>query len=265
MGETEAPRVEPVGSISPEAVYDEIGIGYHRFRRPDHRIENAIRNAMGSAAKVVNVGAGTGSYEPADRLVIAVEPSAGMIRQRPSDGAPCIRGVAEALPFGARKFDAAMALLTVHHWLDPASGLRELARVASTVVVFTFEPAIHNDFWLFRDYVPAIAQLDSTAGAISSERVADIIDADRIEQVLVPHDCVDGFGWAYWRRPHAYLDPDVRRCISAFGLLRPDEVTSGIERLRSDLETGRWHERYRELLDMDVIDGGFRLVVRDER
>ena len=97
----------------------------------------------------------------------------------------------------------------MHHWPDPVRGLRELARVAATVVVFTFEPAIHSDFWLFRDYVPAIAELDSTAGAISVERVAEILKADRIEQVLVPHDCVDGFGWAYWRRPHAYLDPDV--------------------------------------------------------
>jgi hypothetical protein len=146
-----------------------------------------------------------------------------------------------------------MALLTVHHWSDPRRSLLELSRVADRVVIFTFEPGIHNSFWLFRDYVPAITELDSTAGVIGVDPIAELVGADRIEPILIPHDCVDGFGWAYWRRPRAYLDPDARRCISGFGLVDPADVAPGIERLRSDLETGLWHDRYRDLLDQDVL------------
>ena len=246
-------------------VYEEIGVGYTRFRQPDPRIESLIHAALRDARRVVNVGAGTGSYEPVDRVVLAVEPSPQMIRQRPRTAAPCVRGDAAVLPFEDGEFDAAMALLTLHHWPQPEAGLRELRRVASGVVIFTFDPSIHNAFWLFRDYVPAITTLQSTAGVIAVDRIAEIIEADRVEPVLVSHDCIDGFGCAYWRRPHAYLDPDVRRCISGFGLVDPGAVTPGVERLRSDLETRRWHERYAELLDLDEFDGGLRLVVRDPR
>lgn len=251
--------------MASSAVYDDIGVGYTRFRRPDPRIESAIHAALGSAETVLNVGAGTGSYEPTDRTVRAVEPSAEMIRQRPPNAAPCEQGDAASLPFDDQSFDAAMALLTVHHWPQPRRGLRELRRVASGVVVFTFDPAIHNEFWLFRDYVPAITTLDSTAGAIPVDDIAETIDADRIDTVLVPHDCHDGFGVAFWRRPERYLEPDVRRGISSFGLLPPSDVLPGIERLRSDLDTGRWHDRYCELLDRDTLDAGLRLVVRECR
>jgi SAM-dependent methyltransferase len=247
------------------AVYDEIGSGYIRFRRPDPRIESAIVSALGNANRVVDVGAGTGSYEPEDRQVVAVEPSARMAMQRPTNAAPCVRGDARSLPFDDRTFDAAMAVLTLHHWPEPIRGLRELVRVAKRVVVFTFEPAIHNAFWLFRDYVPAIAELDSCAQVMSVDAVAEVLQADRVEPVLVPHDCLDGFGWAYWRRPQAYLEADVRRCISGFALLNEHEVAPGIERLRKDLETGTWHNRYHDLLHLDAIDGGFRLVVKDPR
>ena len=251
------------GTAGTAPVYDELGIGYARFRRADPRIEARIHAAVGDARRVVNVGAGTGSYEPANRAVVAIEPSPQMIRQRPRTAAPCVRGDAAALQFEDGEFDAAMALLTLHHWPQPEVGLRELGRVANRVVIFTFDPAIHNAFWLFRDYVPAITTLASTAGVIGVDRIAEIIDADRVEPVLVPHDCMDGFGCAYWRRPQAYLDPDVRRCISGFGLLGPGAVTPGIERLRADLETGRWHDRYRRLLDLEEFDGGYRLIVRD--
>jgi SAM-dependent methyltransferase len=246
-------------------VYDQIGVGYSRFRRPDPRIEAVVHAALGDARTVVNVGAGTGSYEPPDRAVVGVEPSPEMIRQRPRSAAPCVRGDAAALQFEDGEFDAAMAILTVHHWSEPERGLRELRRVANGVVIFAFDPVVHNSFWLFRDYVPAITQLHSTGGVLGVDAIAETIGADRIEPVLVPYDCVDGFGWAYWRRPHAYLDPEVRRCISGFGFLDPDDVTPGIERLHSDLETGRWHDRYQELLDLDAVDGGFRLIARAPR
>ena len=257
-GRTEARR-DMIGS----ALYDEIGVGYARYRRPDPRIAAAIDTALGSARTVLNVGAGTGSYEPRHRMVTAVEPSQAMIRQRPSGSAPCVEGDASSLGFADDSFDAAMAVLTVHHWPQPRRGLRELGCVASGVVVLTFDPAVHNAFWLFRDYIPAITQLDSTAGAIPVHDLADIIAADRIEPVPVPHDCLDGFGVAYWRRPERYLEAAVRRCISGFGLIDPDDATRGIERLRADLDSGRWHDRYRELLGLDTFDVGLRLVVRD--
>ena len=248
------------------ATYDELGVGYARFRHPDPRIETRIHRVLGTALRVINVGAGTGSYEPSDRCVLAVEPSEEMIHQRPTDAAPCLHGdVGILAQFGNGAFDAAMALLTVHHWPDPKEGLRELGRVGRGVVIFCFEPALHNAFWLFRDYVPAITRLPSTGGAIPVDEIAELVGADRIEAVPIPHDCVDGFGWAYWRRPHAYLDPEVRRCISAFGLLAADEVERGLARLRADLVSGRWQDRHRNLLDLDAVDGGFRLVVRDAR
>lgn len=249
---------------SSAAVYDEIGAGYSRHRRPDPRIESAIHAALGDAETVLNVGAGTGSYEPTDRTVVAVDPSAEMIRQRPATAAPCARGDISTLDFDGQ-FDAAMALLTVHHWPQPRRGLRALSRVADRLVIFTFDPEIHNSFWLFRDYVPAIAELDSTAGVIGVDAIAEVIGADRVETIPVPHDCVDGFGWAYWQRPHAYLDPAVRACISGFGLVDQDHVAAGIERLRVDLDTGAWRDRHRDLLDLDAIDGGFRLIVRERR
>jgi SAM-dependent methyltransferase len=245
--------------------YDSIGVGYARHRRPDPRIERAIHEALGPARSIVNVGAGAGSYEPVDRFVLAIEPSLEMIRQRPPGAAPCLQGTAESLGFQDRVFDAALALLTVHHWSNPRVGVAELARVARGVVVFTFDPAVHNSFWLFQDYVPAMTRLSSTAGVLPVDDIARIVEADRIEEVLIPHDCVDGFGWAYWRRPEAYLLEDVRRCISGFGLAPAADVERGMAQLRRDLDSGRWHDRYGHLLDLDAVDGGFRLVIREMR
>ncbi|MGH8994728.1 MAG: class I SAM-dependent methyltransferase [Acidimicrobiales bacterium] len=246
-------------------MYDRIGKGYATYRHADPRIESAIHHGLGPARTVLNVGAGTGSYEPKDRCVLAVEPSGEMIRQRPTGSAPCLQAGIESLRFAPGAFDATMAVLTVHHWPVPLTGIAELARVGRGVVIFMFDPQLHNTFWLFRDYFPAMTRLPSTVGAISVDETARAIGADRIVKVLIPYDCVDGFGWAYWRRPKAYLDPAVRRCISAFGQVSPDEVTSGIAALRSDIDTGRWDDRHAELLEKSAIDGGFRLVIRDMR
>lgn len=217
--------------------YDRIGLGYARFRRPYPRIHAVLVSALGDAHTVVNVGAGTGSYEPNDRFVLAAEPSAQMVTQRPSDAALCIRAAAEHLPFPDRSFDAAMGILTIHHWSDPVAGLRELVRVARRVIVFTYEPAIHSAFWLWQGYFPAAATV-SAASELPIAQVADVIGADRVETVLVPHDCSDGFGPAYWRRPAAYLDPDVRACISGLARLPANNLRPGLNRLRRDLDTG---------------------------
>ena len=245
-----------------DSSYDRIGLGYKRFRKPDPRIDARIMSALDGSRTVVNVGAGTGSYEPTDRFVVAVEPSAEMIRQRPQTAAPCIRATAERLPLSDQSFDAAMGILTIHHWSDPVAGLRELVRVARRVVVFAYEPTIHSAFWLWREYFPAAA-VTSAASELPIERVADIIGADRVETFLVPHDCSDGFGPAYWRRPGAYLDPDVRRCISGLARLAAEDLNPGLQRLRQDLDTGAWPTCHHDLLNRAAIDAGLRLVVRD--
>jgi SAM-dependent methyltransferase len=244
----------------PVATYDEIGRAYAEYRRADPRINARILRALGDARSVVNVGAGTGSYEPADRPVTAVEPSAVMIAQRPPSPTAVVQAAAERLPFADRAFDAALAVLTVHHWPEPAQGLAELRRVSRRQVVLTFDPCVHNRFWLLQEYFPAAARFE-VSRAVPVESVAAALDASRIETVPVPHDCVDGFGWAYWRRPERYLDPVARSCISMLAALDEGALAPGLERLALDLATGRWHDRHRDLLAREEIDGGFRLVV----
>ncbi|MCA9511406.1 MAG: class I SAM-dependent methyltransferase [Myxococcales bacterium] len=238
-------------------LYDTIGQGYGGRRRADPRIASQIVRALGSARRVVNVGAGAGSYEPRDRDVVAVEPSRVMLGQRARDAAPAVRGSAMALPFRDASFDASLAILTAHHWPDVARGLRELRRVArERVVVFTFDTA-GDGFWI-ADYFPAIAGLDrrtmpTVAAVARALGGADVVD------VPVPHDCSDGFLGAYWRRPHAYLDASVRAAISVFA--RIDGVDEGVARLQQDLDSGAWQRRWGHLLERDELDVGYRLVV----
>jgi SAM-dependent methyltransferase len=243
------------------AIYDGIGRVYSRHRRPDPRIAAQIGRALGPARTVVDVGAGTGSYEPDDRMVVAVEPSLVMAAQRPVDAAPVVRAVAESLPFPDDAFEAALAVFTIHHWIDVPGGLQEMARVARGVVVLTFDPVVHGGFWLFTDYVPEVNALPSNL-VPPPEAVAEIIGADRIEPVLIPSDCVDGFNWAFWQRPAAYLDPEVRACMSGLALLPDDLVAHRMDRLRTDLADGTWQARHGDLVHEDVIDGGLRLVIR---
>jgi SAM-dependent methyltransferase len=242
-------------------IYDGIGRAYARHRRPDPRIAAQIERAMGDVSTIVDVGAGTGSYEPGDKVVIAVEPSVVMAAQRDPDAAPVVRAVAESLPFADHSFDAALAVFTIHHWRDVVSGLREMARVARAVVVLTFDPVAHSDFWLFRDYVPEVNTLASNQ-VLAPHAVAEVLGAQHVEPVLVPSDCIDGFNWAFWRRPEEYLDPEVRACMSGLALLPDDLVSRRMDRLRTDIADGTWHARYGHLLHQDAIDGGLRLVIR---
>jgi SAM-dependent methyltransferase len=240
------------------AAYDTIGIDYARLRRPDPRIAAQIEAALGDARTVLNVGAGTGSYEPADRAVTALEPSLEMIRQRPVDAAPAVQGTAEALPFPDQSFDAAMAILTVHHWTDQRRGLAELRRVArGPVVILTYDPAFRG-FWLADDYLPALTALDE-AKMPPLDLYGEVLGALRIEQVPIPHDCSDGFLCAYWRRPAAYLDPKVRSAMSSFHLI--GDVSAAMKRLEADLASGHWHARHGPLLAREELDLGYRLVV----
>lgn len=247
-------------------LYDTIGRGYSALRRPDPRIAAAIDAALGDVASVVNVGAGTGSYEPRDRSVIAVEPSEVMIRQRPSGSAPCRQGMAEALPLESASVDAAMAILTVHHWPDLERGLREMARAARRrVVVLTWVPDAPgaSPFWLTQEYLPQILAHDRTifpAGDVLTsmlERAMERTGSVHIAPVPVPHDCADGFLCAYWRRPESYLDARVRAAISSFARI---DAEPGLARLRTDLAEGRWARANRSLLALDELDLGYRLI-----
>ena len=242
------------------ALYDRIWRGYAAFRQPDRRIAVAIDRALGDARSVVNVGAGSGSYEPAGRAVIAVEPSDVMIRQRPAGAAPCLQGRAEALPLATASVDAAMAVLTLHHWSDPERGLAEMARVARRrVVLLTWVPDA-APFWLTDDYFPEIAADDRRlfpAAAALEGLLGRSVGPARIVPVPVPHDCTDGFLCAYWRRPDSYLSDAVRSAMSSFARF---DAGPGLARLRADLASGRWAERNRHLLELEALDLGYRLV-----
>ena len=246
--------------MSKVQLYDTIGATYTVTRRTDLRIASWIWAELGDARTVLNVGAGTGSYEPPDRQVLAVEPSALMRAQRLPDAAPCLAGSAESLPFDDQSFDAAMAVCTVHHWQDPIAGLREMRRVARHVVVFLFDTSDTDQFWLTRDYLPEFAALRGSRVLASLNELAGAIGG-RTEPVPIPWDCADGFFEAYWRRPEAYLDENVRRGTSVWDALGPDVEERAVHGLRDDLASGRWAERNRDIVHLDEAELGARLLI----
>jgi SAM-dependent methyltransferase len=245
-------------AMSSSQLYDTIGVTYSATRRTEPRIAAQVWAALGDARTVLNVGAGTGSYEPPDREVTAVEPSAVMRAQRPAGAAPCVAATAASLPFEDQSFDAAMAFATIEHWPDPIAGLREMRRVARRVVVFTKDFSDPDLFWLSRDYLPEYAGL--FVGWPSLTDLARAIGA-RSEPVPVPWDCADGFYEAYWRRPEAYLDERVRRGMSIWARVGRDAEQRAVRSLGDDLASGRWAERNRDLVDLDAAELGERLLI----
>ena len=245
-----------------QALYDRIGRTYTATRRSDPRIAAAIMGALGDAETVVNVGAGAGAYEPANLSTIAVEPSWQMIKQRPPGTAPVIQASAEALPFSDNTFDVALALLSLHHWTDWRRGVDEMRRVANRFVAFTFEPGDVGNLWLTDDYFPEVVGFDLRR-APSVTDLARHLGGCTVHRIAIPHDCVDGFLAAYWRRPEAYLDPKVRAGISGFARLDQEVVTRGVARLKSDLDSGVWEQRFGHLRQLDALDVCYRLLVRD--
>lgn len=246
------------------SVYDLIGQGYAHQRHADPRIAAAILAAVADAGSVLNVGAGAGSYEPGDRPVVALDPSAVMLAQRPRRSAPAVLGRAEDLPFADAAFDAVLGVLTLHHWSDRVRGLRECARVArKRVVLLTFDPAA-DGFWLTREYVPELIALDREQFPALDTLAAELGSDVRVETrpVPVPRDCIDGFLGAFWARPAAYLDVGVRSGISSFARRGVEGgVEAGLARLRVDLADGTWTDRYGHLLALDSLDIGYRLLV----
>lgn len=242
--------------------YDRIGATYRNTRRPDPRIASQVRDALATMGTVVNVGAGTGSYEPG-QTVAAIEPSMVMIAQRPPGSAPCVQAVAEALPLRDKCVDAAMALLTVHHWGDLSAGIAELRRVSRhRIVILTWDQAVIDDFWLLREYLPDAARINK-ALYVPIERLVELLGGAQVHTVSIPHDCTDGFGAAFWRRPEAYLDATVRAGISMLAYADEGALADGLGRLAADLRSERWHRRHAELLEQQQLDAGYRLLISD--
>lgn len=246
-----------------DAIYDRIGAGYREHRRGDPRIAARIEEALGDARSIVNVGAGTGSYEPRDREVTAVEPSAGMISQRPAGAAPAIQASAESLPFGDDSFDAAMGVLTAHHWTDLGAGLSEMQRVARRrIVMVAFDPEALESLWITAGYFPAMLELKRPSGAGSRE-LAAMLPATTTLPVPVPRDCEDHFFAALWARPEMLFDDDVVRPMWVWQGISEEERQAGRERLAADLESGAWERRYGHLRQQAELDAGLRLVVSE--
>jgi SAM-dependent methyltransferase len=240
--------------------YDTIGRNYTAHRRADPRWEAVVSAHLGDAARILNVGAGTGSYEPESRAVVAVEPSTVMLSQRPEGSAAAIRAGAAALPVRAGWAEVVMAILTVHHWDDWARGLDELCRVAPRRVVLGIDFELHARFWLLQEYLPEVLA-HTLRCRPSADVIADAIGATECIELPVFRDLQDGVLGAHWSRPDAYLDPTVRANNSGMALVDQESLAKGLSRLQADLASGAWHERHADLLTLESIDMGYRLIV----
>jgi len=249
--------------VSEIARYDRIGGGYARTRRQDPRISAAIRTALGDARSIVNVGAGTGSYEPDDRYVIAVEPSDVMAAQRPPTSPPAVRAGAADLPLRDNSVDAAMAVLTIHHWDDELDrGLREMRRVArDTVVILTYDPLVSGEMWLMADYLPEVAELDRRIFPEPEQLVGWLGGGTRVEVVPIPRDTPDWMLGSFWAHPERVLDERARNATSGFARMDAAVVGRVVREVRRDLESGVWNERHGHLRKLEAFDAGLRLVV----
>ena len=249
-------RGTPAGDVD----YETRGIGYADHRQPDPRIAARIWAALGGAETVINVGAGAGSYEPLDRLVVPVEPSAAVRSQRPPNGVPAVDAVAEALPFDDDSFDAGMAILSVHQWCDANRGLRELRRVSrGPVVIVTFDRDAVRRLWL-RNYAPDLYDIERFHFPPIEQIRGTLGGTSTVSPVPVPLDCTDGFAEAYYGRPEAILDPDVRRSQSGWSFVEPARILAFVEHLRTDLADGTWDARHGHLRSQREFVGSLRII-----
>ena len=241
---------------------DSTATRYSQTRREDPRIARVLRHAIGNARSLLNVGAGSGSYEPSDLEVLAIEPSETLIRQRAIGAAPVIQARAEAIPLDDKSYDVALAVNTVHHWTDLRAGLRELRRVCRhRIVIFLRDPSKGTPFWLTEDYLPALAPI-AYMSKVTATLEAELGKMATIEAAL-PHDCLDGSFCGYWARPESYLDPEVRRNISNFSMADSLYVAQGIEKLNRDLSSGDWDRKHGHLRALPELDCGHRILVAE--
>ena len=245
-----------------KTLYDSIGDRYASSRRTEPRIARQIFRELVGARHLINIGAGTGSYEPPGLDMVAVEPSGRMIAQRPATACRAVRASAESLPFEDNSFSHAMTVLSVHHWTDRDRGFREISRVATDrFIMVTWDPHA-PPFWLTRDYFPEIIGTDLLIFPELDE-LQDYFDDVRVRPLMIPEDCTDGFLAAFWKRPEAYLDPKVRASISTFA--KSEDLAPGLESLASDLASGRWADINSEVLGLSELDAGYRLVTANIR
>ncbi len=250
-------------ATEPAYRYDTIGVDYARTRREDPGLRARIHAALGNARSVVNVGAGTGSYEPNDRRVIAIEPSAIMLAQRPPERAAAIRASAGALPFADARVDAAMAIVTIHHWdRERERGVRELRRVArGPVVILTYDPRVSGTMWLMADYLAEVAALDHCIFPLPEELAAWLGGTVVVEPIPIPRDTPDWMLGAFWAHPERVLDPAARAATSGFARMDPRIVTRVVAAVGRDLADGTWDAHHGRLRTLDAYDAGLRLVV----
>ncbi|MEM8926237.1 MAG: class I SAM-dependent methyltransferase [Actinomycetota bacterium] len=241
-------------------LYETISSTYSTTRTEDPRVAAQIHAALGGGRQVLNIGAGTGNYEPSDRPLTAVEPSAEMIAKRAARPGDVVRAAAESLPFTDGTFDVAMATLTLHHWTDRQRGLLEMRRVSARQVIFMFDPVEVYRFWAV-DYWPEAVELPSERDLPAPADLAAVLGPVEVETVAVPIDCSDGFGAAFWGRPEAYLDPAVQQGMSWLAQLPAEQLAAGTDRLEADLRSGAWDERHGHLRGLDELDVGYRLVI----
>lgn len=260
MSQTQLGQVQPGGDVD----YDRTGHGYAAMRRPDPRLAARVADALGDAARVINVGAGAGSYEPEDRVVVPVEPSATMRAQRPRHLAPAVRAWAEDLPFDDGAFDAAMAILTLHQWSDKPRGLRELRRVTrGPIVLMVFDPDEFRRFWLM-DYAPELDAADRRRmGTLAELRalLAPVSSQVEVREVPIPIDCTDGFTEAYYARPERFLEREVRAAQSVWNFVPPGTAERFVARLGADLSSGAWDARFGDWRTRPEFVGALRIVI----
>lgn len=236
--------------------YDKIGAGYSKQRKPDPRIARHIQGALCGARSVLNVGAGSGSYEPIHVPTVAVEPSFQMIQQR-RNKRNVVQASAESLPFKDAAVDSVLAVLTVHHWSNLAQGLSECARTSKReVAMLTWDPDTPG-FWFTQEYFPELLEFDRGIFP-SMDELRQHLGSIEVAPVEIPADCVDGFLGAYWRRPDAYLSDEVRSGMSSFS--RIANLPDRLDQLRKDLASGVWHRAHRRLQEQESCDLGYRLV-----
>jgi hypothetical protein len=243
-------------------LYERIGSRYGAIRQPDHRLQGRITSALGDARPVLNVGAGTGNYEPIDRPVVALEPSEVMARQRRPGSAPVVRGVAEELPFADRSFGAALATFTVHHWSNVRAGLVEFRRVSHRQVLLVHDRDLCDYYWI-TEYFPEMLTVPSEQHPAVDE-LCRSLDVIRIEVLPIPADCSDGFCSAFWARPEALLDPALRAGSSSLSQLDRAIAEANVEHLQADLASGDWDSRYGFLRSLPEFDMGYRLIIAGE-
>lgn len=250
-------------AVMTNARYDIIGAGYTRTRREDPEIRRRLAQALGSARTVVNVGAGAGSYEPLDRHVIAIEPSDTMAAQRPRTLAPAIRASAGHLPLRDRSVDAAMTVLSLHHWdQEQEAGVRELRRVAAgPVAILTYDPEVSAEMWLMKDYFPEVAELDLRIFP-SPIRIVEWLGGNAtVTSVPITRDTPDWHLGSFWAHPERVLDDAARAATSGFACATPEVVTRIVTAVRRDLADGTWDRRHGHLRNFAEYDGGLRLIV----